>query len=68
MIAKADPSNKKLATQETARGKIGEIFKNRKFYLDIKGKYPSSLVSDLESLGGVRFRFIRSFHIHPKSY
>ena len=60
LISKADQSNKKLATPETRRGKIGQIFKNRKFYLDIKGKYPSSLVNDIENLGGVSLVFTKS--------
>ena len=42
---KVEPNNKNTSSHE--------IFKNRKFYLDIKSKYPASLVKDLKDLGGV---------------
>ena len=55
LAPKVEPNRKSLSSQEPARDKVSEIFKNRKFYLDIKGKYPSSLVTDIERLGGVSF-------------
>ena len=45
-------TNKNINNQDE-RAKVGELFKNRKFFLDIKSRYPASLVTDIKSLGGV---------------
>ena len=53
-------TNKKNQHNQDERDKVGgpRSLENRKFFLDIKGRYPTSLVTDIKSLGGVSFRFL----------
>ena len=60
-------TNKKIPNQDE-RVKVGELFKNRKFFLDIKGRYPASLVTDIKSLGGVSLLCFSSLNDMTVSY
>ena len=53
-------TNKKNLHHHEERDKVGgpQVLENRKFFLDIKGRYPTSLVTDIKSLGGVSFSFL----------
>ena len=53
-------TNKNINNQDE-RAKVGELFKNRKFFLDTKGRYPASLLTDIKSLGGVSLYYFISF-------
>ena len=53
-------TNKKNLPNHGERDKVGgpRLLENRRFFLDIKGRYPTSLVTDINSLGGVSFCFL----------
>ena len=57
-------TNKKNPPNQDQRGKVavGELFKNRKFFLDTKGRYPASLLTDIKSLGGVSLYYFIPFN------
>ena len=59
LTPKVDTHKKNLPNQGE-RDKVGgpRKLENRRFFLDIKGRYPTSLVTDIKSLGGVSFSFL----------
>ena len=66
VLASKVETNKKNLPNQDDRRKVagGGPFKNYKFFLDIKSRYPASLVPDIEYLGGVSF----SIHFNWRSY
>ena len=63
-------TNKKNLHHHEERDKVGGpgILENRKFFLDIKGRYPASLVTDIKSLGGVSLLCFSSLNDMTVSY
>ena len=41
------------ASVKSSRTRVPQVFKPYRFYLDIKGKSPASLIEDIRGLGGV---------------